>query len=104
MRADSVTQDWNEIRIWHKAMRQELLGWRLAISAADRIAHGNIVTAILRRTRESVNSNMVGFYWPFKGEYDPRPLIRALEAQRMRFALPVVIEKASSASAGLGFG
>jgi 5-formyltetrahydrofolate cyclo-ligase len=37
---------------------------------------------------------MIGFYWPFKGEYDPRALVRSLLKQGMQFALPVVVEKA----------
>ena len=36
----------------------------------------------------------VGFYWPFKGEYDPRPLARLLHARGVRLALPVVVEQA----------
>ena len=47
------------------------------------------VSAMLDVTR----ADLVGFYWPFKGEFDPRPLVRALHAKGMRFALPVVIEK-----------
>lgn len=37
---------------------------------------------------------MIGFYWPFKGEYDPWAPARSLLEQGVRLALPVVFEKA----------
>jgi 5-formyltetrahydrofolate cyclo-ligase len=37
---------------------------------------------------------LIGFYWPFRGEYDPRLLVRSLHAKGARLALPVVVEKA----------
>lgn len=37
---------------------------------------------------------LIGFYWPFKEEYDPRDLVRSLHAKGTRLALPVVVEKA----------
>ena len=35
----------------------------------------------------------LGFYWPFKGEFDPRPTVIELLAQEWRAALPVVVAK-----------
>jgi 5-formyltetrahydrofolate cyclo-ligase len=34
-------------------------------------------------------------YWPFKGEYDPRPVVRRLHAEGVGLALPVVMQKAA---------
>jgi 5-formyltetrahydrofolate cyclo-ligase len=36
---------------------------------------------------------LVGFYWPFKGEYDVLPIARSLHARGTKLALPVVVEK-----------
>ena len=36
----------------------------------------------------------IGFYWPFKGEYDPRALARSLRDRGARLCLPVVVERA----------
>ena len=36
---------------------------------------------------------LVGFYWPFKGEYDVLPIARRLHARGTRLALPVVVQK-----------
>jgi 5-formyltetrahydrofolate cyclo-ligase len=36
---------------------------------------------------------LVGFYWPFRGEIGPHPLIRRLVERGARAALPVVVEK-----------
>ncbi len=94
MGATTATPDRNEIRLWRKPMRQELIEKRLAISPADRLVHNGIVTAILSRTLEAANDRLVGFYWPFKGEFDVRPLVRILHSKGMRFALPMVAEKA----------
>jgi hypothetical protein len=41
--ADSGAQDWAEVRLWRKVKRQVLVERRLAISAADRAAHKDIV-------------------------------------------------------------
>jgi 5-formyltetrahydrofolate cyclo-ligase len=36
---------------------------------------------------------LIGFYWPFRGEIGPHPLIRRLIERGARAALPVVVEK-----------
>lgn len=92
--APNAKQEWAEVRLWRKAKRQVLIERRLAISVVDRAEHAAAVTALLTKILEPEKDRLIGFYWPFKGEYDPRPLVRSLHASGWRFALPVVIERA----------
>jgi 5-formyltetrahydrofolate cyclo-ligase len=85
---------WEEIRLWRKAKRATLIERRLAISSTERNAHSQVITAALRKVLPTEAGTLIGFYWPFKGEYDPRGVIRLLHAQKVRLALPVVVRKA----------
>jgi 5-formyltetrahydrofolate cyclo-ligase len=88
-------QTWSEVRRWRKAQREALISRRLAATAEERQQRDLLVTAGLRTCLPvSSGSSIIGFYWPFKGEYDPRPLMRELQGQGMRIALPVVVEPA----------
>ena len=51
------------------------------------------VTALLLRGFPLLHEATVGFYWPFKGEFDPRFVIHRLRQQGARVALPVVLQK-----------
>ena len=89
-----VVQDWEEVRLWRKAKRAVLIERRLAMPATKRVARSEAITAALVQVLSSCPGALIGFYWPFKGEYDPRPLVRSLHAKGTRLALPVVVEKA----------
>jgi 5-formyltetrahydrofolate cyclo-ligase len=90
----SAAQDWEEVRLWRKAKRAVLIERRLAMPAAARSAHSAAIKAALLQTLPSAPGKLIGFYWPFKGEYDPRPLARCLHTKGVRLALPIVVEKA----------
>lgn len=85
--------DWAEIRRWRKAMRERLTAQRLAITADARSAHHHAVTALLRAELAAHPEGPIGCYWPFKGEFDPRPLMHALHTAGRALALPVVVAK-----------
>lgn len=89
-----VAADWSQVRAWRKAKRQALIAARLSISPVERAAHAQVVGSELTALLRGLGGRLLGFYWPFKGEYDPRPLVRALHADGMKLALPVVTEKA----------
>ncbi|MFD1109766.1 5-formyltetrahydrofolate cyclo-ligase [Pseudoroseomonas ludipueritiae] len=90
-----AAQDWDEVGLWRKAKRTALIERRLALPAASRAAHSKAMTAALEQALSSCPGSLIGFYWPFKGEYDPRALVRALHARGKRLALPVVVQKAA---------
>jgi 5-formyltetrahydrofolate cyclo-ligase len=87
-------QDWDEARRWRKARRAELTAKRLAVSRDDRAGWDSAVTALLEQALPAPGPLRVGFYWPFRGEYDPRALARSLRDRGARLALPVVVERA----------
>jgi 5-formyltetrahydrofolate cyclo-ligase len=92
--AAGSAQNWVEVRLWRKAKRAVLIERRLAMKAAERAARSDAITAALLPALPSHPGALIGFYWPFKGEYDPRPLVRSLHVQGIRLALPVVVQKA----------
>jgi len=94
MPAASTAQEWEEVRLWRKAKRTVLIERRLAMPAAERAVRSEAITAALVQVLPPCPGALIGFYWPFKGEYDPRSLARSLHARGTRLALPVVVEKA----------
>jgi 5-formyltetrahydrofolate cyclo-ligase len=86
-------QCWQDVRRWRKSERETLIARRLAVSREERQEWNTLITARLEPNLMAGAPGMIGFYWPFKGEYDPRPLMRSLHRQGIRLALPVVVER-----------
>ncbi|HEY4251746.1 MAG TPA: 5-formyltetrahydrofolate cyclo-ligase [Roseomonas sp.] len=84
---------WPEVRAWRRARRQALIADRLAAPREAREVRDAAITPRLSAMLPAPDGRLLGFYWPFRGEYDPRPLARALHAAGMRLALPVVLAK-----------
>jgi len=95
MTSDPPPTGWAEIRAWRKAERARLIEVRLAAERERRADWGRQIEAALETRLPFLGDLLLGFYWPFKGEFDARPLVRRLHARGGRFALPVVIEKAA---------
>jgi 5-formyltetrahydrofolate cyclo-ligase len=86
---------WEEVRAWRRAQRETLIAQRLSIPRDERARCDAAITARLRRLLPAPEGQRrIGVYWPFKGEYDPRPLMRSLHGLGARLALPVVVERA----------
>ncbi len=94
---DEAMRSWEAVRAWRRAERATLIARRLAVGREERrrrdAAMTGLLDALLERRLEP-NPRGVGLYWPFKGEFDPRPLARLLDARGIRLALPVVVERA----------
>ncbi len=86
--------DWADVRLWRKAKREVMIARRLALSATDRGIGQRLITERLTALLSEAPAQLLGFYWPFKGEYDPRPLVRRLHKEGVSLALPVVVGKA----------
>ncbi len=84
---------WAEVRPWRKARRAELIAARIAAGPRRRRAWDAAITAQIMQGVPNLEWLLVGFYWPFKGEYDVRSIARKLHARGTRLALPVVVEK-----------
>lgn len=86
--------DWEEVRAWRRSERARLIACRAAVPLVERQARDRVITGHLRAALPDLAARHIGFYWPFKGEYDPRPLVRALHREGARLALPVVANRA----------
>jgi 5-formyltetrahydrofolate cyclo-ligase len=97
--ADSRSQlsdpnaDWPAIREWRKETRTRLIKQRIGISALDHAAWSARISHSLGADLRSCGAKLIGFYWPFRGEYDPRDLMATLRDQGTRIALPVIEER-----------
>jgi 5-formyltetrahydrofolate cyclo-ligase len=85
--------DWPAVRRWRKERRAALIEARVAAGPRKRAAWDAAITAQILDGVPNLEWLCVGFYWPFKGEYDVRRIARQLHARGTRLALPVVIEK-----------
>jgi 5-formyltetrahydrofolate cyclo-ligase len=83
---------WPEIRAWRKQQREALLRARVDAGPARRQEWSQVIAAELRRILPGRRPTTVGFYWPFKGEFDARPLARELIAGGISMALPAVVQ------------
>jgi 5-formyltetrahydrofolate cyclo-ligase len=85
--------DWEQIRVWRKEQRAALIERRLAIAGDDRARWSERITTGILRELATRRAALLGFYWPFRGEYDPRGVTELLHAQGVGLALPVVVRK-----------
>jgi 5-formyltetrahydrofolate cyclo-ligase len=82
-----------EVRVWRRSERQRLLALRTAAAPAERRVWGQQIEARLRLLLAEQPEIVLGVYWPFQAEFDPRPLIDWLIAAGSTVALPVVVDK-----------
>jgi 5-formyltetrahydrofolate cyclo-ligase len=86
-------QEWNDIRAWRKAQRGELVARRAALGREQRHQWNEQITELLWHGFPVTAGMVVGFCWPFKGEFDPRFVIRRWREQGVTAALPEVVAK-----------
>ncbi|HEX3497769.1 MAG TPA: 5-formyltetrahydrofolate cyclo-ligase [Stellaceae bacterium] len=84
-------EDWKAIQVWRKAERARLIERRMATPLAERRGWSAPIELHLERLIGERAPRIIGFYWPFKAEFDARPLIRRLLASGSQAALPVVL-------------
>lgn len=83
----------DNITLWRKVRRAELLAAREAVPLEVRRGWNEEVTRLLIEGFGALASCAVGFCWPFKGEVDTRFFIRELRRRGATAALPAVVEK-----------
>ena len=84
-----------EIKEWKAVLRRELLARRQAVSETDRKAWNKAITQHLIEGFPQLAAMVVGLYWPYKGEFDPRHAVRHFRERGATSALPEVIQKAA---------
>jgi 5-formyltetrahydrofolate cyclo-ligase len=85
--------DGAELKAWRRAERQRLLALRTRAPAAERRLWSQKIEARLRSLLDKRTDFILGVYWPFQAEFDPRPLIDWLVATGSAVALPAVVDK-----------
>ena len=82
-----------DVQLWRDERRTELLAARIAVPVPQRRQLNQTVTQHLATFFPMLQGTVVGAYWPFRGEFDPRFLMRQLRTGGARLALPVVVRK-----------
>lgn len=77
-----------------KAARAMLIARRVAAPAADHERWSAQIEASLRAGFGALAGMVVGFCWPFQGEFDARPFATDLRMHGARMVLPSVVAKA----------
>jgi len=83
-----------DINVWKAALRKELLAKRVAISDADRHAWNAAITQHLIDGFPQLAAMVIGIYWPYQGEFDPRFALHHFRNLGATAALPEVVRKA----------
>jgi 5-formyltetrahydrofolate cyclo-ligase len=81
-----------DVKAWRKTERERLIADRMALAAATRRQWGERIAAALQRELAG-RSGVLGVYWPFRAEFDPRPLVDWALAEGRGVALPVVVDR-----------
>lgn len=84
---------WDEIEAWRRSKRRELLALRQAVAPAHADEIRGVVARLVADGVPGLTTACVGFYWPFRGELDLRPLAADLVARGASAALPAVVTK-----------
>src|SRR5436853_862715 len=87
------TPGWEEIRTWRKAQRAAQVTARETASEADRKAWNERIGELLFGGFRVPEETVVGFCWPYKGEFDARFVVRRWRDAGAVAALPAVVEK-----------
>jgi 5-formyltetrahydrofolate cyclo-ligase len=82
-----------ELRAWRRSERQRLLALRSATPVAERRQWGQNIETRLRFLLGDRTDILLGVYWPFQAEFDPRSLIDWLITRGSGVALPAVVDK-----------
>ena len=83
---------WSEVTQWRRSQRERLLDQRVKAGHKQRGQWGQIIESQLMHWFDGRPPLTIGFYWPFKGEFDARLLIDELIKAGHSAALPAVVE------------
>ena len=84
--------DPDAVKLWRRGERERLIALRQSLPADERRRCGERIEAELR-VLVAERPGILGVYWPFRAEFDPRLLIDWAVASGRGVALPVVVDK-----------
>ena len=79
--------NWQE---WRARQRAELMARREAVAAEDHRRWSVAISATLEQGFPALRKGVVGFCWPYRGEYDPRPAMDFFREHGATLALPEI--------------
>ena len=88
-------ESWNEIKLWRKARRDELIARRAAFGDDERRGWNERIGALLESIVPVAPGTVIGYCWPFKGEFDARFAVRHWRERGATAVLPEVVAKAA---------
>ena len=80
------------VKRWRRGERERLIALRQALPVDDRRRWGERIEAELRALVAD-RAGILGVYWPFRAEFDPRSLIEWAIVAGRGVALPAVVDK-----------
>jgi 5-formyltetrahydrofolate cyclo-ligase len=80
------------LRAWRRSERERLLALRQGLPPRERRDMGERIADRLRGAL-AARPGALGVYWPFRAEFDPRPLVEWAAAEGRVIALPVVVDR-----------
>jgi 5-formyltetrahydrofolate cyclo-ligase len=81
-----------DVKTWRRAERERLIALRMAMPPAQRRQAGEEIARFVEGIIAD-RPGVLGIYWPFRAEFDPRPLVERLVVAGGAVALPVVVDK-----------
>lgn len=81
---------------WRKNQRTELMARREAVAAEDHRRWSAAIGATLEQGFPALQKGVVGFCWPHRGEYDPRPAMAFFQGHGATLALPEMVNEAGN--------
>lgn len=85
-----MNTDWPS---WRKERRKQLIAARETIPSEVHQQWSQNITDFLKQEFPQLQKMVVGIYWPFRGEYDPRSIAQYLLNEGATLALPEVIRR-----------
>ncbi|MFZ1853259.1 MAG: 5-formyltetrahydrofolate cyclo-ligase [Nitrosomonas sp.] len=85
-----MKNDWKE---WRKEKRKQLITAREAIPKEVHQQWSANISAFLQKDFPQLNKLVLGIYWPFHNEYDPRLVAPYFLEQGVTLALPEVVQR-----------
>lgn len=85
-----MMHNWRE---WRKHQRAELIVRRELISEEEYRCWSMAITRALEQGFPSLQKKVVGFCWPHRREYDPRPAMNHIRERGATLALPEIVDK-----------
>lgn len=84
-----------DVAQWRKARRAEQLARRVQVPDGARRAADERINELLLAGFPLLAGKVIGFYWPFKAEADPRVALHRFRSRGARTALPIVVQEAA---------